>query len=86
MKKNNYFIRDAHFLLLVLVSLLPVRQLVAQGSATVYTPKGTAVSAIIFSEFNSAQIQDVNNQAAIQFPSAQRLADASATYNCHAYA
>ncbi|NJO00387.1 MAG: T9SS type A sorting domain-containing protein [Bacteroidia bacterium] len=56
------------------------------GNATVYTPKGTAVPALRFSEFNSVQIANVNSAAAAQFPNAQRIANASATYNCHGYA
>ncbi len=60
--------------------------LFAQTSTTVYTPKGSAVAALVFQEFTSAEITQVNNLAANEYPNATRLADASKIYNCHAYA
>jgi len=58
----------------------------AQTATTVYTPKGTAVSAIKYPELTASEITKANNDAAAAFPYAQRLADASRQYNCHAYA
>jgi hypothetical protein len=58
----------------------------AQSTATIYTPKGTAVTANIYGEMTSYQVTNTNNLAASQYPNSQRLADASAKYNCHAYA
>lgn len=60
--------------------------LYAQTSTTIYTPKGSAVAALVNQESSSAQLAQYNNDAATQFPNATRLADASAKYNCHAYA
>lgn len=60
--------------------------LFAQTSTTVYTPKGTAVPALLFNEMTPTAIANANNQAATEYPNTTRLANASAQYNCHAYA
>ena len=60
--------------------------LFAQTTATVYTPNGTAVTCLVLSEFSASTIAALNAEAAFYFPSAQIIADASARYNCHAYA
>lgn len=62
--------------------LLPI----ALRAQTVYTPKGTAVPVILFSEMSPDQITSTNNSAAAQFPNAQRLNNSSRLYNCHSYA
>lgn len=51
------------------------------------TPKGTTLTYVyIISEFTPAQIAAANSYAESTYPNATRLSDASATYNCHAYA
>lgn len=85
--KKAFFMKASSNLLSSTLSL--TMGLLLAGSAlaqTVYTPKGTAVPANSYTEFSPAQIASANSNAAAQFPNAQRLADASATYNCHAYA
>lgn len=81
--KNSYVQLPIYFLAAWL--LLPT-VLRAQTTTTVYTPKGTAVTATIYSEFSSDQIASANSQAEAQYPYAQRITDASRRYNCHAYA
>ena len=60
--------------------------LFAQTYTTVYTPKGTAVSAKIYNEMTAQQIIQTNNMVASLYQNTTRLADASTQYNCHAYA
>lgn len=56
-------------------------------SVTIYTPKGTAVSAFrILQEMTSSQIQECNNYVGETYPHAERLRDATSMYNCHSYA
>lgn len=55
--------------------------------STVYTPKGSPVTVIVFtSEFTPAQIASCNSSAASTYPGATRLRDCSRRYNCHSYA
>ena len=51
------------------------------------TPNGTLLTNVfIYSEFTPSQIASANNYVATNYPNATRLTDASAVYNCHAYA
>lgn len=51
------------------------------------TPNGTVLTnVVIYSEFTPSQIASANNYVATAYPNATRLTDASAVYNCHAYA
>lgn len=70
---------------LLIISLIS-NNLSAQSTATIYTPNGTSVTALILTEFTQSQIASINAQAAIEFPNAQIIDDASNKYNCHAYA
>jgi len=72
--------------ILFLLTILSLNKVFSQTPTTIYTPKGTAVLAYIIPEMSPAQIASVNSQAASQYPNAQRMDDASATYNCHGYA
>ena len=73
-------------ILLMSMGCLVTAMLYAQSSTTVYTPKGTAVSAQLYNEMTTEQIDDTNQLAANQYPLANRLANSSTQYNCHAYA
>src|SRR5690554_6400547 len=54
---------------------------------TVYTPRGTAVSAYQMNwEMTSSEIQQLNNYVASNYPNAIRVRDATRKYNCHSYA
>lgn len=56
-------------------------------ATTIYTPRGTAVSATAMTtELTSAQITSYNNYVATNYPSATRETSASRKYNCHSYA
>jgi len=70
-------------ILLFLLLTLQVTVLLAQT-----TPNCTSVApyALTRTELTPAQITQLNNDAAAQYPNATRLANASATYNCHFYA
>lgn len=72
--------------ILLLLSILSLNNVFSQTPTTIYTPKGTAVQALIVPEMSAAQIASLNAQVASQYPNAQRMDDASATYNCHGYA
>lgn len=52
------------------------------------TPRCTSVApyAYVIPEMTPAQIAQINSDAAILYPNATILANASATYNCHSYA
>lgn len=58
------------------------------NAQTVYltTPKGSKVYAFERAEMSANDIQRYTNQARSQYPQAEVLANASATYNCHSYA
>lgn len=56
------------------------------GTATVYTPKGSAVSVYTIAEFSAADIAYWNNKATTEYPKATFVSRASAKYNCHSYA
>ncbi|MEW6557838.1 MAG: Ig-like domain-containing protein [Elusimicrobiota bacterium] len=55
---------------------------------TVYTPNGTTVNAIIFTDkdFDSSEIEYWRNYVAIRYPNATIISDANNKYNCHSYA
>lgn len=61
---------------------------VSFAQTTVYTCKGGSVSALTFSEFSPSQIQYLNSQTQSQYGylGITIIGDASAQYNCHAYA
>ena len=60
---------------------------VAQTPVTIYTPHGSVVpDTYLFSELTQSQIASQNLYVSQTYPNATKLADASATYNCHAYA
>lgn len=50
------------------------------------TPRGSKVYAFQRIEMNPDDIQRLNTQTKVQYPQAEVLANASATYNCHSYA
>lgn len=53
---------------------------------TVYTPKGSAVSVILFEqEATLAQIASMNQWVEATYPNATRMTAASRKYNCHSY-
>ncbi|TZF85561.1 T9SS type A sorting domain-containing protein (plasmid) [Pedobacter sp. BS3] len=53
----------------------------------IYTPKGSVVSdTYLDPEYTSTEIAAYNNYVATTYPLATKIADASHTYNCHAYA
>lgn len=58
------------------------------NAQTVYltTPKGSKVYAFENTEMSASDIQYYTNQTKNQYPQAEVLANASATYNCHSYA
>jgi hypothetical protein len=58
----------------------------AQSTATVNTPKGTPVTVLVLAEMSQSAISSANAQALAAFPNATIVSDASAKYNCHAYA
>ena len=55
-------------------------------TTTVYTPKGTAVTATLRSEYTASQISQITQQTASQWPNATVVVNASNQYNCHTYA
>ncbi|MBC7914345.1 MAG: T9SS type A sorting domain-containing protein [Pyrinomonadaceae bacterium] len=58
-----------------------------QTATTILTPKGNPVSdTYLVPEFTPSGIAARNAYVAAAYPNAIRLANASATYNCHAYA
>jgi hypothetical protein len=60
---------------------------VAQTPVTIYTPHGSVVpDTYTFTELTQAQIASQNSYVSQAYPNATKLSDASATYNCHAYA
>ncbi len=53
---------------------------------TIYTPNGTAVTALkISSELSSSQIREYDAYATDNFPNTYKLRSSSTYYNCHSY-
>ncbi len=58
----------------------------AAAQFTIYTPNGSTVPNVTINpEMTPAGIAAANDYVDITYPNATRLADASNTYNCHAY-
>lgn len=58
----------------------------AAAQFTIYTPNGSTVPNVTINpEMTPAEIAAANDYVDITYPNATRLADASNTYNCHAY-
>ncbi|UOQ71339.1 hypothetical protein [Hymenobacter cellulosilyticus] len=81
--KNSFFAQTSFYLG---VMLLLSSKAQAQSTTTIYTPKGTAVSAYILEEWSPQQIEQGNAYVATNYPNAQPLTSSSNRYNCHAYA
>ena len=62
------------------------RQNELMGTATVYTPKGSAVSVITRAEMSAAEIAGSNQYYKSKYPKATYVSTATAKYNCHSYA
>ena len=59
----------------------------ASSSITyVKTPNGTNVEVFQRSELSQSQIENCNSYCDAKFSSADRIASASARYNCHSFA
>jgi tetratricopeptide (TPR) repeat protein len=84
--KPNKLIRLILFIILYsVVNLFNISY--ADSPVTIYTPRGSAVSDTYSRiEYDSATIAQLNAAFDASYPNATRLADASRTYNCHAYA
>ncbi len=64
-----------------------INNCLAQTPVTIYTPKGSVVpDTYSYTELSQSQIASYNSYISQTYPNATRLTDASATYNCHAYA
>lgn len=76
----KYFICCILFILSSLI-LLP-------QSVNIYTPMGSLVpdTYIVEESLTPADIVYMNSKLTIQYPNAQKLEEATSTYNCHAYA
>lgn len=75
------------FTIVVIIGFLfSHKKICGQTLTTIYTPRGSAISdTYFFPELSSAEIASINGYVASVYPLATRLADASKTYNCHAY-
>lgn len=84
--KNNM----RHILLSLILVLGFSRTATGQTPVTIKTPTNVSVDALSFAEFSSSQLASLEAAAASWITqngsSAQRVAPASARYNCHAYA
>lgn len=58
----------------------------ADQKTVVYTPNGSPVEAWIMDEMSAVEIALINYLFEQTYPNAQRLDNASRTYNCHGYA
>jgi hypothetical protein len=82
--KANVILRS-----LLAATLLSVAttSVLADSSTTIYTPKGSAVSATkVTSELTPAQVTAGNQYVATTYPQAVRETNATKLYNCHSYA
>ncbi len=70
------------FFLIIIIS----NNALAQTTATIYTPNNTPVTVLILNEMTATQIANTNATAVSYYPYATIISDASAKYNCHAYA
>lgn len=70
-------------ILFILSSLILLPQ-----SVNIYTPMGSLVpdTYIVEESLTPADIVYMNSKLTIQYPNAQKLEEATSTYNCHAYA
>jgi hypothetical protein len=66
----------------------PLQSRLLDYSTTIYTPRGTPVSAIYRTvlEWTPAEITAINNECATVYHPATVVRDASKRYNCHSYA
>jgi hypothetical protein len=57
-------------------------------STTIYTPNGSVVpdTYVNTPDLTASEIAAINADIDNAYPNAQRLSDATRTYNCHAYA
>lgn len=72
--------------MLIVILLLMIQNVLADKQSNVTTPNGTTVIAWIFEEASASDLAYIENQIALQYPRAQKMAPASRTYNCHGYA
>lgn len=56
------------------------------GYQTVYTCFRKPIEGMVFNEFSSQEIENLNDKAQTQYPDAIMRGPASARYNCHSYA
>lgn len=73
--------------LLDTTTLQKIQQSPRNTSATVYTPKGSAVTVInVTSDFTDAEKISLNNSFKSAYPNATFIATSTQKYNCHNYA
>jgi len=79
--------KKARYILCCLLVLLGRERLISGFPTTIYTPRGSVVpDTWIRDEMSDAEIAYWNWYVEEYYPNAERLSDASRTYNCHAYA
>lgn len=55
-------------------------------TTTIYTPKGTAVQALIIQELTQADYDSINTDMAQRYPDVQKFNQPTNKFNCHTYA
>lgn len=73
-------------IILSILSLIVFIHVYAYTTGTIYTPNGSAIEVLYFSEMSSSDITYYDNYYSEAFPNATLVGSSSATYNCHSYA
>lgn len=88
-EENSLYSSASDTYLNFMVQENPIKTKAAENSqtTTVKTPKGTSITAYIYSpDFSSSEKSSINSTYDKAYPSAQRQRSATVKYNCHSYA